>query len=197
MVAHGSMRISANLLKTFFSDRVPYRQKCPTTSNSDVRLSCSNQECWRNRPCVASPRAAALLWGKGALIRQRVTEYHNAPPGLTAKYRRKSSIFSPDPLLPLRPAQIPAGPRAVFVYIDVFPGLLVPVAGTESPHSAGIIPISYRFGPIQPSGAALLVSLSQVNLRQTIIRRTLTPAASAPTAKSPAKAESSPANSGP
>ena len=114
MVAHATMRISAILLKTFFSSQTPYRQKCPTTSNSDVRLSCSNQECWRNRPCVASPRAAALLWGNGALIRQRVTEYHNAPPGLTAKYRRKSSIFSLRHLPSLRPALIPAGLRAVF-----------------------------------------------------------------------------------
>ena len=114
MVAHATMRISAILLKTFFSSQTPYRQKCPTTSNSDVRLSCSNQECWRNRPCVASPRAAALLWGNGALIRQRVTEYHNAPPGLTAKYRRKSSIFSLRHLPPLRSALIPADLRAVF-----------------------------------------------------------------------------------
>jgi hypothetical protein len=95
VVAHGSMRIIGQFAEDFLSSRDPYRQKCPTTSDSDVRLSCSNQECWRNRPCVASPRAAALLWGNGALILQRVTEYHNAPPGLTAKSRRKSSIFSP------------------------------------------------------------------------------------------------------
>ena len=141
------MRISANSLKTFFSSQTPYRQKCPTTSNSDVRLSCSNQECWRYRPCVASPRAAALLWGNGALIRQRVIEYHNAPPGLTAKYRPKSSIFSAGSCCHSVPPSFRQVSRAVFMYIDVFPDLLVPVAGTESPNSTGIAVASYRFGP--------------------------------------------------
>ena len=72
----------------------PYRQRRPTTSESDVRLSCSDRDGQRKWPCLACPRAAAHIWGNGALILQRVQEYHIAPPGLTAKRPRKSSIFS-------------------------------------------------------------------------------------------------------
>jgi hypothetical protein len=95
----------------FFSSRLPYRRVCPTTSESDVRLSCSDQDLQRSRPSLACPRAAALMWGSRAQIPQRVPEYHNAPPGLTAKLSQKSSIFSRVACCPPSPPSL----RARFV----------------------------------------------------------------------------------
>ena len=47
----------------------------------------------RNWPGLASPGAAAHLWGSRTHVLQRVVEYHSEPPGLTAKRPHKSSIF--------------------------------------------------------------------------------------------------------
>lgn len=93
MLAHNSVRWRLRPRKNLGSRR-PYRQKRPTTSGSDVRLSCSDRDHVRSGPRLARPGAAARFWGIGARVLQRVPEYHIAPPGLTAKRPRKSSIFS-------------------------------------------------------------------------------------------------------
>jgi hypothetical protein len=98
--------------------------KRPTTSWSDVRLKCSDQDVERSWPRLACPRAAAHIWGMGTHILQRVQEYHSAPPGLTAKPLRKSSIFT-------CPRGVAGNPTVPLLYRDVSGRHLVPRSGPE------------------------------------------------------------------
>ena len=113
MLTHSYVRYRLRTEK-YFSSRNPHRQMCPTTSESDVRLSCSDRDHVRSGPKLARPRAIAHFWGSGARVLQRVQEYHNAPPGLTAKSPRKSSIFSRLPCC--RPVPFPGSCGLAYIY---------------------------------------------------------------------------------
>lgn len=62
---------------------------------------------------LASPGAAALLWGSRTHVLQRVPEYHIAPPGLTAKRPQSSSNFLAAAAGRVRPAR----GRAVLTHV--------------------------------------------------------------------------------